>query len=159
MSTTTQKAVSFALRAYPGDIAEFKELATKHPNQQETFNALLKGSNTNENNNVNESLQSELTDLQVLILEKNAQIEELNDISNKLKAQNLMLLNDLLKTKIQDPAFVFTPSNEIKNNMQRAITYMITKGKLNRQGKDLPAQFTEQAINYFINNEFTHIKK
>lgn len=154
MSNTIEKAKPFAVRAYPSDINKFKEIAATHPNQQEAFSSILKGSNTDANNNVDQNLIHDL----------NFKISELESLLEHVKADNraLILQNVEIQSKqavIQEPSFLFTPANDLKNKMQRVIGYLIKKGTLNRHSADLPAQFTEKALNYFITNEFNNILK
>lgn len=142
MSKNNNKPQAFAVRSYADNIAWFKELAKNYPNQPETFKALCEGFNKEVNTNNTEGLE---TDLAL----KNNEIETLKNRLEEIKN----------KVAVNDPSFVFTPSNDIKTDMQRCISYLIKKGEFNRQDKNLAEKFTKKAIEYFITNEFTFIKK
>jgi len=158
MSNTLEKAKPFAVRAYESDINKFKKIAAFHPNQQEAFSTILK------NNDTDAKINTKLGENEELINGLNAKITELQTLLEQAKADNrtLILQNVEIQSKntvIQDPSFVFTPNNDLKNKMQRVIGYLIKKGTLSRQSENLPQTLTEKALNYFITNEFNNILK
>jgi hypothetical protein len=170
-----EKAESFAIRCYPSDRDNFKKhAADNHPNQQKAFKDLmsrLQGVNNTELEALKDELltaQAHLATQDLELVELHALVNQLRDNSAEFKAANHTNENQCIITAIEeakkrkpvnDPSFVFTPSTELKNNMQRCISYQIKKSKYSRQETGMPERFTTEALEYYITNEFTHIKK
>lgn len=70
--------------------------------------------------------------------------------NSKLKAKSLELTGT---------QFIFEPTNDQFKQMHRCIVYDITKGKFQKNNPKLPTIFTENAIKYYIKNEYSHILK
>ena len=158
MINTTEKAKPFAVRAYQSDINTFKKIAANHPNQQEAFSSILKSINIDANILINEDKHTTvINDLHLKIADLETLLEQVKADNRALILQNVEI--QAPQALIQEPSFIFTPNSTLKNKMQRVIGYLIKKGTLNRHSQDLPAQFTDKALNYFITNEFNNILK
>ncbi|MBA2610541.1 MAG: hypothetical protein H0U95_01125 [Bacteroidetes bacterium] len=175
MLNTSEKPESFAIRCYPTDRDTFKKFATdNHPNQQEAFKDLITKLQAVNNTEIdtliteNTALKGDLTAALNEVVRLESVLGSLILLSEQFKQDTDTQGYSCIETAIEeakkrqvikDPAFVFMPSTDIQNNMQRAIIYQIKKGKYSRQEKELPARFTADAIDYYLTNEFTHIKK
>lgn len=107
--------------------------------------------------------EKRIKDLEEQLTDKQHDLEALFDSLQEQKSQN-HILNQAIDDLKSNPAgiilsghqFVFEPAL-IQRNMQRCISQMIRKGKLNRHEPNILQSFTEKAITYFIKNEYPEV--
>lgn len=98
----------------------------------------------------NQSLQADKAVLETYLKES----EEKN---NALQAENQSLVQNSNGIKINYPQFVCSPSIDLASKIKRSAIYDIKKNKISKE--DFLNQFTVNALNYYIKNEYSHILK
>jgi hypothetical protein len=87
-------------------------------------------------------------------------LENLENLNTRFRKKNAELMDEihiLKQSKIEFPEFIASPSIDLANKVKRAAIYEIKNGKLSKT--NFLQDFTNNALNYFIKNEYNHILK
>ncbi len=132
--------------------SEILKVYTSNPTEQTTVNT---DEITNELNNLRDAFTGLQTENQNIVSE----VENLRNVNLVLNEKLTVLESAEPGIKLNGTQFIFEPSTDQYNKMKRCITFEITKGRMQKGNSNLPNLFTENAINYYIKNEYNHILK
>lgn len=86
-------------------------------------------------------------------------IEELEKKNQELTQELEQYKNKPVLSELKGTQFMYEPSDSLYKKMNRVISYLIKKGKLNRNSKDLPQQMVTHSLEYTIKNKYEDILK
>jgi len=112
--------------------------------------SLLLNTEPNQNNSNTDVLEAEINQLK-------QNLKESEEKNNALQAENQSLIQNSNGIKISFPQFVCSPSIDLASKIKRSAIYDIKKNKISKE--DFLNQFTVNALNYYIKNEYSHILK
>lgn len=166
----------FNIKGLSDDLqANFRKLATDSgKTHSELMAELLSGKTVIENNGKTHELEAmienqegSIKDLQVENerlrtlnrdhnLEWHGQLQAAKDQITELSTEIEQLNARPAGVQLSGHQFIFEPAS-IQRSMQRCISQMIRKGKLNRHEPNILQVFTEKAITYYIKNEYPEV--
>lgn len=151
--TIVERAVPFAVRAYPTDKTYFQEICKNFENQQNAFKGVLEVFKNKGSINTPTELESPTIDKLVIELsEANALVED-----QKLKIDELAKQLTEANEKLANPHLAELDTNSI-TAMRKIRPFIIKKGLI-KNPDNYKNEFATLAVKFLINTEYSHFLK